>query len=116
MRINDFHEIIKRRAYVEEISCGEWEDGINECRKKEVEILSEDVMSTIEFLKKECTADEYIWISEIIDDLATKTQSRELIDVYKNLMSKFPEECSKFNISGSLEYAEAALLKGGDNG
>lgn len=110
MNTKAFREIIKRRTYVEEISCGEWAEGIEECWKKEIEILSENVAATIDFLLKECTADEFSWISEIIDDLAAKTQSRELIECYKSLMTKFPEECKIYNIAGSVEYAEAELI------
>ena len=42
MKTEVFREIIKQREYVEEISCGEWADGIEECRKQEISILSED--------------------------------------------------------------------------
>ena len=52
MRIEDFRKVIERREYVEKISSGEWAEGIEECQKKEVEILSEDIKSTIEFLEK----------------------------------------------------------------
>ena len=31
-------------------------------------------------------------------------------------MSKYPEECSKYNIAGSIEYAEAALREEGNDG
>lgn len=109
MNINKFRETIKRREYVEEISCGEWADGIEECWKEEIKILSEDIESTIEFLNNECTAEEYSWISEVIDDLAEQTQSRKLIECYKSLMIKFPEQCKIYNIIGSIEFAENAL-------
>lgn len=105
MRTKEFKKVIQER-----IGChDEWADGIERCWAKEIEILSEDVKSTIDYLLNDCTADEYSWISEIIDDLAAKTQSRELIKCYKSLMSKFPEECKTYNIAGSIEYAEAEL-------
>lgn len=116
MKIEVFREVIKRREYVEEISCGEWAEGIEECWKKEIEILSEDVSSTIDFLNNECTASEYSWISEVIDDLAEKTQSRELVDCYKKLMTKFPEESETYKIASSIQFAEDALRKEGNDG
>ena len=109
MRVEEFREVIKRREYVEEISCGEWAEGIEECWKKEIALLAEDIPSTIDFLKNDCTASEYSWISEIIDDLAGITQSKELVICYKELMSKFPEECKIYNIAGSIQFAEEAL-------
>ncbi len=116
MKIDVFRDIIKRREYVEEISCGEWAEGIEECWKKEVEILSEDIPSTIDFLNNDCTASEYSWISEVIEELATKTQSEELVDCYKKLMTKFPEESENYNIAGSIQFAEDALRKEDNDG
>ncbi len=112
MDIIKFREVIKERIRLA-LDSDEWDYGIEQCWKKEVEILSEDVNSTIEFLRDECTADEYSWISEVIDDLAEETNSRELVECYKALMSKFPEECKKYNVAGSIEFAET-ILKDGD--
>ena len=108
MKIEEFRKVIQER-----IECpDEWTDGVERCWKKEIEILSEDIPSTIDFLMNECTANEFSWISEVIDDIAAKTQSRELIACYKSLMAKFPEECESYNIAGSVEYAEAELTGG----
>lgn len=105
MRIEEFRKVIQER-----IECpDEWDYGVENCWKKEIEILSEDIPSTIEFLTTDCTADEYSWISEVIEDLAAKTQSKELVACYRSLMAKFPEECEKYYIIGSVECAEAEL-------
>lgn len=109
MNIEKFRNVIARRIHIEEISHGEWADGIEECMREEIELLSEDIPATIEFLKNDCTADEYSWISEVIDDVIEKKPSKELLKCYRDLMKKFPEECSKYNIIGSIESAEAIL-------
>jgi hypothetical protein len=109
MNVEEFRKVIQRRIYVEEISRGEWAEGIEDCWKKEIEILSEDIPSTIEFLKTDCTADEFSWISEVIDDIVDKYPSKELVEGYKSLMTKFPEECSKYNIAGVIEICENIL-------
>ena len=116
MNVDLFREIIARREYVEKISHGEWAEGIEECWKREIAVLSEDIPGTIFFFKSECTAAEYSWISEVIEDLATQTQSRELIEAYKLLMAKFPEECEIYNIAGSIQFAEEALNEGDNHG
>lgn len=105
MDVVKFREVIRERSEMSD----EWSFGIEQCWKKEIEILSQDIPSTIEYLKNECTADEYGWISEIIDDLAESTQSKELIGVYKSLMIKYPDEYKKHNISSSIKFAESAL-------
>ena len=112
MRVDDFRKVIQER-----IDCpDEWDFGVERCWKKEIEILSEDIPSTIEFLKTECTSDEYSWISEVIEELAAKTQSKELVSCYRSLMKKFPEECAIYYIEGSVEGAEAELTGGSKNG
>ena len=112
MRTQDFRKVIQER-----IAChSEWAYGIEQCWEKEIEILSEDMASTIDFLLNECTADEYSWISEIIDDVAARTQSRAFVACYRSLMKKFPEECRKYNIEGSIECAEAELIGGTEDG
>ena len=87
----------------------EYDYGIEMCWKEEVKILSEDIPSTIEYLKNECTADEFVWISEIIDDLAEKTKSRELVECYKSLMAKFPEEAKRYHVDFCIECAKDFL-------
>lgn len=107
MNIKEFKDVIKtlNECHVEDDST------IESCWKKEIEILCEDVPSTIEYLKHDCTADEYSWISEVIDNIAETTQNRELIECYKSLTTKFKDECKKYNIMGSIECAEIALNK-----
>ena len=109
MNIEKFREVIKRREYVEDISRGEWADGIEECQKLLTEILSEDVPSTIDFLNNECTASEYSWISEVLENVIEKKPNAELVKCYKELMAKFPDECDTYNIAGAIEGAEAIL-------
>ena len=74
-------------------------------------VQSEDIPGTINFLNSECTEDEYAWISEIIDDLIATTQNKALLECYKQLMLKFPNACSTYNIAYTVECAENALEK-----
>ena len=105
MDVQKFKEVIQKlsEAHYEDDGTIEW------CWKEEVHLLSEDIPSTIDYLKNECTSDEFVWISEIIDDLAEVTQSRELVECYKSLMTKFSEETAKYNIAFCVECAEGAL-------
>lgn len=109
MKIEMFRDIIAQRINVEEISHGEWTEGIDECLKKEIELLAEDVDSTIEFLKNDCTATEYYWISEVFEDVVDAVPNRDLVQCYKELKDKFPEEFTTYNIAGVIENAEAII-------
>ena len=105
MNVGEFRKVIQER-----IQChDEWTDGIDQCWQKEIALLTEDVPSTIEFLKYDCTADEYSWISEVLEDVVETVPSKELVRVYKELMDKFPEECSLYNIAFCIEQAETIL-------
>jgi hypothetical protein len=105
MRIEEFRKIIHEREQCHD----EWTYGVEQCWKKEIALLTEDIHSTIEFLKNDCTANEYFWISEVLDDVVDIIPSKELVQCYKELMTKFPEEYSKYNIAGSIENAKAIL-------
>ena len=47
--------------------------------EKEIEALTIDVAASIRFFQQECTDEEIWWLGEIAEDLAEKTQSRELL-------------------------------------
>lgn len=110
MDVQKFREVIRRRKETHD----EYDYGVEMCDKEEIQILAEDIPSTIEYLQNQCIADEFVWISEIIDDLAEKTKSRELVECYKNLMNKYPEETKEYYIGFCVECAEAALGEDAD--
>ena len=67
------------------------------------------IKETIDFVKNDCTASQFSWMSEVWDEIAEKTKSKEFINCIKETAKKFPEECAKFNIAGSIESAEGYL-------
>ncbi len=105
MDVQKFKEVIKTRNETDD----EYDYGVEMCDKEEIQILAEDIPSTIEYLQNQCTADEFVWISEVIDDLAEKTRSRELVECYKDLMNKYPEETKEYYIGFCVECAEDFL-------
>ena len=105
MDIQRFKEVIQKRIN----TVDEYYVGVEECWKEEIEILSEDVPSTVAYLKNECTEEEFAHISDIIDDLAVKTRSREIVEAYKNLGKKYPDMAKTFSFEFCASYAEEAL-------
>jgi len=105
MDVQKFKEVIRRRKETHD----EYDYGVEMCNKEEIQVLAEDIPSTIEYLKNDCTADEFVWISEIIDDLAEKTRNRELMECYKSLMNKYSEETKEYYIGFCIECAEDFL-------
>ena len=105
MNIEKFKKVIQDHEQTHD----EWQYGVEQCWKKEVEILTEDIPSTIEFLKNDCSANEYSWISEVLDEIVMNSQNYEILKIYKGLMNKFPDECIKYNIEECVKNAEKIL-------
>ena len=61
------------------------------------ELFSADVSKTIQFLDV-CTADEFSWLSEIIEDMAKGTHSKEFVAALRKTVDKYPEETKQYNI------------------
>ncbi len=105
MITKEIRAVIAKRASIPDI----WENFIEQCWKEETEILSRNISDTIDFLENECTADEFSWLSEIFDDVAERTQSREFVDCLYRIADKYSEESAKYHIVENLKYAEDAL-------
>ena len=106
MITDEIRASIAKRAATED----EWDYDVEKCWKEEIEILSRNIKETIAFLEYECTADEFAWLSEVIDDVAEKTQSREFVDCLYKVAKKYPETCKEYYIDRVLAYCEGALM------
>lgn len=109
MNITKFREVIKERIRIAVDSQDEWDYGIKKCREEEIAILCEDIKSTSVFIETECTADELSWISEIWDDVATKTQSIRFIRSLEAAIKKYPEEDKKYHLRENIQSAYGAI-------
>lgn len=104
MRFVEFREIIKKRASIED----EWYTEIEKCWKEMTELFSKDINKTIQFLDI-CTADEFSWLSEIIEDIAKRTLSKEFVAALRKTADKYPEETKEYNIVDFIESAECIV-------
>ena len=58
-------EVLKERIRISEETQDNWDYGIEQCQKKEIELLSKDINDTIEYFENNCTATEFSWLSEV---------------------------------------------------
>ena len=105
MITDEIRASISKRAATDD----EWDHGVEQCMKEEIEMLSRNIDDTIAFLETDCTADEFSWLSEIFDDVAEKTQSRAFVDCLYRVAEKYPETCAEYHIDRVIMYAEGAL-------
>lgn len=79
-----------------------------DCWDEEIDILTEDIDDAINFIKT-CTEEEFYWLSEVFDDVISKTQSQQLYQamVDRNEALENPEY--KESNKTDLFYAKEAL-------
>ena len=64
--------------------------------EEEIEALSFNVEETIDFIKSRCTANEFIWLSEVFEEVAEKTQSIEFVNCLYDVAKKYPSETKEY--------------------
>jgi len=74
--------------------------------KEMVDLLTNDVEETISFLDKECSEEQFIWMSEIFDEIAEQTKSKEFINALRRAALKYPEASTEYNIQYFIDSAE----------
>lgn len=100
-----FKAVIHEREQTDD----EWTEGVQKCQEELISVLCEDIDGTLQYLRSECTADEFSWISEVFDEIAIRTKSREFIAVLRVLVEKYPEETEEYNIIPFIDSAECQL-------
>ena len=109
MKAKKFREIITERMRIARETQDNWDYGIEQCWEKEIALLSEDMSWTISFIKNECTDDEFYWMSEVFDDIALRTQSREFIAATKERIQSVSDVEKARSVQTDIDFAEAAI-------
>lgn len=104
---DELSKLLQKRESIEP----EYDYGIDKCCEEEIELLTRDINATIDFLDHECTGEQFVWISEIFDDLVEKTQSRALIECFYRTAKCFPKEESQYYLISNIKIAEQFLLE-----
>ena len=66
--------------------------GTEKCWEEMTAILSEDIVATLHYFETECTDEEFYWLGAVFEDVAEKTQSKKLIQVLRNRLTKVTPE------------------------
>ena len=74
-----------------------------------VSLMTADINSTIAFLKDDCSEEQFVWLSEIVDEITARTKSSEFIEELRKLCAKYPEAAEKYNIRYFVESAAEYL-------
>ena len=74
--------------------------------KEMIDLLAEDINATVSFLNNECSESQFIWMSEIFDEIAEKTKSKDFIEALRRVAKKHPEAVEKYNLEYFIASAE----------
>ena len=107
-KIQDF---AKRRQQIFEWSQDEDYVGLDALWDELSDFIAADIPGAIKFMcdDPDCNDEIFSDWSEVFDDVARKTQSREFVDALKVAAKRFPKACEDYNIAGSIEFAEYEL-------
>ena len=88
MNIEQLREVITRCAALDPND----DFGMEKSWEEMTVILSDDISATIRFFESECTDEEFYWLGSVFEDVAEKTQSKELIQALRNRLAKVTPE------------------------
>lgn len=91
---NEIKEILDRRKDLHP------EDSLatEKCWEEEIRILCRDIDETIDFIENRCTAEEFIWLSEVFEDVQDQLKSESFHQSLLDAAKKFPDETREYNI------------------
>lgn len=81
-------EIVEERIRICEETDDNWDYGIEQCWNKFVDIITTDVDKSIHYFLFECTDEDFYWLSETFEEIAEKTQSKELISAWRSRLER----------------------------
>ena len=109
--LNEIKAVLKERKRICVTTQDEWADGIQKCCDKEIEILTRDIKKTIDFIENKCSNDTFYWISEVFDEVAKITQSKEFITAIKNRVKFIKDAEMRRSIETNIIFAEDEILE-----
>lgn len=107
MILEEIRTAIKQRMETDD----EWDYGVKQCWEKETELLSRNIDATILFFENDCTDEEFLWLSEVFEEVAKETQSRKFVECLYRISEKYSDACKEYHIDLVLQYADAAIEK-----
>ena len=97
----EFSTLILRRKSIE----GDVDYENDQIIQDIIQLMTRDISATIEFLDNDCTEEQFVWFSEIFDEVAEKSRSNEFIAAIRRAAERYPEAVEKYNILYFIESA-----------
>lgn len=98
---NDFNILIQKRKAIE----GDVDYDNNPVIKDMIDLMTKNVHQVVDFITNDCSEEQFIWLSEILDEIIEKTKSPEIIDALRRTSKKYPQATRKYNINYFIDSA-----------
>ena len=92
---NEFSKVLTERKRIADETLDNWDYGIEQCHEKILAMITDNLEEGIAFLENECDTEAIYWVSELFDEIAAKTQSKEFIAAIHRIYDKMPEDVKK---------------------
>lgn len=99
-----YQELVNERVNTD------WEYKIDKICEDLITMITEDDCAFndfIEYMQNDMTAEEYIYLSEISDEISQIKPSHKFVEAYRGLTLKYPKETKDYQIMSFIEVAEA---------
>ena len=73
--------------------------------KQMVMLMTKDINETIHFIDTECSGEQFVWLSEIFDEIAQTSKSNEFIDALRRATQRYPKETEEYNLAYFINSA-----------
>ena len=97
----EFNALILRRKSIE----GDVDYENEQIIQDAIQLMIKDITATISFLDNDCTEEQFVWLSEIFDEIAERSNSSEFITALRRVAKRFPEAVRKYNIEYFIDSA-----------
>lgn len=84
--------------------------GIEENWTEQANLLSSDIGNTISFILNDITDDQFIWMSEVFEDVAERSQSHEFVEAIKTRALRIESKEAREDALTEVEYANNRIL------
>ena len=84
--------------------------GIEENWTEQANLLSSDIGNTIYFILNDITDDQFVWMSEVFEEVAEQSQSQAFVDAIRERALRIESKADKEDVLSEVEYASNRIL------
>ena len=100
---NNFNEVIHNLVILRKKIGFENDWQVEQWWNNTSDFMANNIDKTVDFIKTECSADEFYLISEIFEDITQKTRSKDFVKCIEKISRKYSAECEKYNVFSIIQ-------------